>query len=67
MAVPLADADCYELNTSCYAVYGFEYEPGFAEDSGVRTFFPTSALADAILSLRRSTSPGSTITRLHGR
>ena len=31
--------DCYELNTGCYAVYGFEYKPGFVDDKAVRAFF----------------------------
>lgn len=27
----LTDQDCYELDMGCYSVYGFEYQPGFAE------------------------------------
>ncbi|KAF8917659.1 beta-glucan synthesis-associated protein [Mucidula mucida] len=30
------DQDCYELNTGCYAVYGFEYKPGY--DDGYITW-----------------------------
>jgi hypothetical protein len=30
------DNDCYELDTGCFAVYGFEYKPGFDTDNGVR-------------------------------
>ena len=29
------DNDCYELDTGCFAVYGFEYKPGFETDNGV--------------------------------
>jgi len=25
----LTNQDCYELQTKCYAVYGFEYKPGY--------------------------------------
>ncbi|KDR65838.1 hypothetical protein GALMADRAFT_260035 [Galerina marginata CBS 339.88] len=25
----LANQNCYELNTKCFAIYGFEYKPGF--------------------------------------
>jgi len=38
--VSILDVDCYELNTGCFAVYGFEYKPGFVDDDAVRTFFP---------------------------
>jgi len=40
MMTSTADADCYELNAGCYAVYGFEYKPGFAQDDAVPTFSP---------------------------
>ncbi|KAF9647162.1 glycoside hydrolase family 16 protein [Thelephora ganbajun] len=32
-AVSIANGDCYELNSGCYAVYGFEYKPGFVQDN----------------------------------
>ena len=38
--VPIPDADCYQFNTGCYSVYGFEYKPGFVDDNAVRTLFP---------------------------
>jgi len=41
--VPISDADCYELSTGCYAVYGFEYKPGFVDDNAVHTFSPALA------------------------
>jgi len=37
-AVALTNADCYELNTGCYAAYGFEYKPGYEEDKGFITW-----------------------------
>jgi len=33
-AVSIDNNDCYELDTGCFAVYGFEYQPGFVEDNG---------------------------------
>ena len=41
MTISVADADCYELNNNCYAVYGYEYKPGFVEDKAVCTFLLT--------------------------
>ena len=38
--VSIPDADCYELNTGCYSVYGFECKPGFVDDNVARTFLP---------------------------
>jgi len=41
MMISTADANCYELDSNCYAVYIFEYEPGFVEDNRVSVFsFP---------------------------
>lgn len=40
LTISIVDADCYELNTGCYAVYGYEYKPGFVDDKAVRTSFP---------------------------
>ena len=40
MTISITDADCYELGTGCYAVYGFDYKPGFAADNGVCIFSP---------------------------
>ena len=42
MMVSSSDNDCYELNSGCCAVYGFEYKPGFqgghrVEASSTRT------------------------------
>ena len=37
LTIPVADSDCYELNGGCYAVYGYEYKPGFVEDKAVCT------------------------------
>lgn len=31
-AMAKTDQNCYELNTGCFAVYGFEYKPGYEED-----------------------------------
>ena len=39
-----AEANCYELDTNCYAVYSFEYNPGLVEDNGVSVFFSTSGI-----------------------
>jgi hypothetical protein len=39
MVSPL-DNDCYELDSGCYAVYGFEYKPGFASDDAVCIPYP---------------------------
>ena len=36
----IVEQDCYQLGTGCYAVYGFEYKPGFVEDNAVCTLFP---------------------------
>jgi len=67
----ILDVDCYEPSTRCFVVYGFEYKPGFVDDDAVRTFSlylnTGESLANAILSLSNSTSPGSTITRARGR
>jgi hypothetical protein len=67
----VVDADCYELNSGCYAAYGFEYKPGFVDDNAVCTLLPSPCvsepLADAMLFLARSISPGSIITRVRGR
>ena len=67
----ILDVDCYELNTGCFAVYGFEYKPGFVADDAVRalslSLSASESSADPILSLLHSTSPGSTITRARGR
>ena len=41
--VCMVDADCYELNSGCYAVYGFEYKPGFEDDNAVCAFPPPSS------------------------
>ena len=41
MTIPVIDADCYESNQGCYAVYGYEYKPGFVEDKAVCTFPPS--------------------------
>jgi beta-glucan synthesis-associated protein KRE6 len=30
--VSVTDQDCYEGNTGCFSVYGFEYKPGFESD-----------------------------------
>lgn len=45
------DNNCYELNTGCYAVYGFEYKPGFEADNGVcpPTWFSAPVLRPLIL------------------
>jgi len=32
-SISLANSSCYELNEQCYAVYGYEYQPGYANDS----------------------------------
>ena len=49
--MPVADSDCYELNGGCYAVYGYEYKPGFVEDKAVCTSPHTLGLrVDTILS-----------------
>jgi len=37
-AVSITNADCYELNSGCYAVYGFDYKPGFAQDNAYITW-----------------------------
>jgi len=39
MVISTTGADCCELDSNCYAVYGFEYKPGFVEDNGVCVFF----------------------------
>jgi hypothetical protein len=36
----VVDADCYELNSGCYAAYGFEYKPGFVDDNAVCALLP---------------------------
>jgi beta-glucanase (GH16 family) len=28
----ITNQDCYELNTGCYSIYGFEYRPGYETD-----------------------------------
>ena len=43
--VYMVGADCYELNSGCYAAYGFEYKPGF-DDNAVCTFPPSSKLGN---------------------
>jgi len=30
--VSVTDQNCYEGNTGCFSVYGFEYKPGFETD-----------------------------------
>jgi len=35
MTISVLDADCYESNNGCYAVYGYEYKPGYVEDKAV--------------------------------
>ncbi|KAF9647896.1 hypothetical protein BDM02DRAFT_3080131, partial [Thelephora ganbajun] len=32
-AVSMTSDNCHELNTNCYAVYGFEHQPGFMQDN----------------------------------
>ena len=67
--ISVVDADRYELNSWCYAAYGFEYKPGFENDNAVCIFFSrvhvSGTLVDAISFLSCSTSPGST-TRVRG-
>ena len=52
MMISIVDADCHELTPWCYAVYGFEYKPGFENDNAVCTFFScihvSGILVDAI-------------------
>jgi len=54
MTISVVDADCYESNQGCYAVYGYEYKPGFVEDKAVCIFSLTQEVAkspaDLILS-----------------
>jgi len=40
MMISTTDAVRYQLNAGYYAVYGFEYKPGFAQDDAVPTFPP---------------------------
>ena len=35
----MLDNNCYELDSGCFAVYGFEYKPGFEADNGVRASY----------------------------
>ena len=67
MMISIVDADCHELTPWCYAVYGFEYKPGFENDNAVCAFFclhVSGILVDVISFLSCSTSPGSkTIVR----
>lgn len=37
-AVSIDNNNCYELDTGCYAVYGFEYKPGLEADNGYITW-----------------------------
>ena len=30
--VSITDQNCYEGNTACFSVYGFEYKPGYESD-----------------------------------
>jgi beta-glucanase (GH16 family) len=35
-AISTTNQDCYQQNTGCYEIYGFEYKPGY--DDGVCIF-----------------------------
>ncbi|KAG8827745.1 beta-glucan synthesis-associated protein [Serendipita sp. 401] len=36
--ISYTNQDCYELNTGCYSIYGFEYKPGYEEDNAYITW-----------------------------
>lgn len=61
-ALSTTNQDCYELNTGCHAVYGFEYKPGYAEDSK-STITAHSTLAHRVQAL---ISPGSMTVKRSG-
>jgi len=44
-AVTKADPDCFDQNTGCFATHGFEYKPGYQNQSGYISWVANNELA----------------------
>jgi len=43
--VTITNQSCYDLNSGCFATYGYEYQPGFSADGGYISWITNDAVA----------------------